>query len=48
VAVGLGSSGETLLIVNASRYLGEMYECVADNGVPPAFSRRMRVTVQCM
>jgi len=47
VVVGL-SNGETLLVVNASRYLGELYECVADNGVPPAFSRRMTVTVQCM
>jgi len=47
VAVGLGGNGETLLVVNASRYLGELYECVASNGVPPAVSRQMRLTVQC-
>jgi len=48
LAIGLGSSGKTLLVINASRYLGELYECVADNGVPPAVSRQMKVTVQCM
>jgi len=47
VAVGLGSSGESLLVVNASRHVGELYECVASNGVPPAVSRQMRVSVQC-
>jgi len=48
VVAELGSSTETLLVINASRYVGEVYECVADNGVPPAVSRQMKVTVQCI
>jgi len=47
VAVGLEGTAETLLIVNVSRSVGDLYECVASNGVPPAVSRQIRVTVQC-
>ena len=39
--------GETVVIKNVSRYCDDIYECVADNGVPPAVSRQMRVTVEC-
>lgn len=42
----LGVVGETLLVINASRHRGDLYECIADNGVPPAFSRQIKVTVQ--
>jgi len=47
VTAGLRRIGETLLIVNASRYGGELYECIASNGVPPAVSRQIKVIVQC-
>jgi len=38
--------GEIIIISNVSRYCDDIYECVADNGVPPAISRQMRVTVE--
>ena len=36
-----------MIIQNVSRYCDDIYECVASNGVPPAVSRKMRVTVEC-
>ncbi|ESO92522.1 hypothetical protein LOTGIDRAFT_120548, partial [Lottia gigantea] len=42
----VGMSGELLRIHNISRYCVDVYECVANNSVPPARSRQMRVTVQ--
>ena len=44
---GIGMKGEMIIIQNVSRYCDDIYECVADNGVPPAQSRQMRVTVEC-
>ncbi len=44
---GIGMKGEMIIIQNVSRYCDDIYECVADNGVPPAVSRQMRVTVEC-
>ena len=44
---GIGHVGEVIIIKNVSRYCDDVYECVADNGVPPAVSRQMRVTVEC-
>ena len=41
------NKGEMIIIANVSRYCDDIYECVADNGVPPAVSRQMRVTVEC-
>lgn len=35
------------MIQNVSRYCGDIYECVANNGVPPPVSRQIHVTVQC-
>ncbi|XP_050401914.1 opioid-binding protein/cell adhesion molecule isoform X2 [Patella vulgata] len=42
----VGMSGELLRIHNISRFCDDVYECVANNSVPPARSRQMRVTVQ--
>lgn len=43
----VGVSGEVLIIHNISRYCGDLYECVAFNGVPPAINRMIQVDVQC-
>jgi len=40
-------ASETIVIRNVTRYLDDLYECVASNGVPPAAVRRTRVTVEC-
>ncbi|KAL5004685.1 hypothetical protein ScPMuIL_018141 [Solemya velum] len=42
----IGTEGEILLIHNISRHCDGSYECVADNHVPPAVTRRMKVEVQ--
>ncbi|XP_070206712.1 opioid-binding protein/cell adhesion molecule homolog [Littorina saxatilis] len=42
----VGISGEVLIIHNISRYCGDIYECVAFNGVPPAINRMIQVDVQ--
>jgi neuronal growth regulator 1 len=39
--------GEVIIIENVTRYCDDYYECVASNGVPPAVSREIRVTVEC-
>ena len=44
---GIGMKGEMIIIQNVSRYCDDFYECNANNGVPPAQSRQMRVTVEC-
>ena len=36
-----------VIIQNVTRYCDDIYECVAFNGVPPAVSKKMRVTVEC-
>ena len=43
----LGVTGEVIIIRNISRSSDDSYECIADNGVPPAASRTIRVTVEC-
>ncbi|XP_041374972.1 limbic system-associated membrane protein-like [Gigantopelta aegis] len=42
----IGVSGEVLMIHNVSRYCGDVYECVAFNGVPPAVNRLMKIVVE--
>ncbi|XP_071115659.1 lachesin-like isoform X2 [Haliotis cracherodii] len=42
----IGFSGEVLMIHNVTRYCGGKYECVADNGVPPAVKRQINVGVK--
>ncbi|KAL8578025.1 hypothetical protein ACOMHN_048801 [Nucella lapillus] len=42
----VGVSGEVLIIHNISRFCGDLYECVAFNGVPPAINRMIQVDVQ--
>ena len=44
---GIGINGEVLVIHNVSRYCGDIYECVAFNGVHPASNRLISVDVQC-
>ena len=39
--------GQVLMLRNISRHCSDMFECIADNGVAPSVSRRMRVSVQC-
>ena len=47
VAVTAVGTGEVLVLRNVTRSLGGLYECVADNGVPPAALLVVRVHVQC-
>ncbi|CAL1526556.1 unnamed protein product [Lymnaea stagnalis] len=42
----IGMTGEVLIIYNISRLCGGIYECEAYNGVPPAVSRLIRVSVE--
>ncbi|XP_046547554.1 opioid-binding protein/cell adhesion molecule homolog isoform X1 [Haliotis rubra] len=42
----IGFSGEVLMIHNVTRHCGGKYECVADNGVPPAVKRQINVGVK--
>ncbi|ELT87911.1 hypothetical protein CAPTEDRAFT_150259 [Capitella teleta] len=44
--IGLDMVGEMIIIQNVSRYCDDYYECVANNGVPPAVNREIRVTVE--
>ena len=43
----VGENGEVLIIHNISRYCEDLYECVAVNGIPPAASKEIKVTVEC-
>lgn len=43
----VGHEGQVLLIRNISRVCADTYECVANNTVPPARTRQIKVTVQC-
>ena len=47
VCVCLTDDGQVLTLRNISRHCSDMYECIADNGVPPSVSRRMRISVEC-
>ena len=40
-------NGEVLVIHNVTRYCGDIYECIAFNGVPPAVNHLIRVEVKC-
>ncbi|XP_076466029.1 uncharacterized protein LOC143297514 [Babylonia areolata] len=42
----VGVSGEVLIIHNITRYCGGTYECVAFNGVPPAVTHLIQVSVE--
>jgi hypothetical protein len=40
-------NGNKLLIYNVTRNYSGIFECIANNSVPPAASRKIRVTVEC-
>lgn len=40
--------GDTLIIKNVTRYYSGVFECIANNSVPPAASRKIKVSVECM
>ncbi|XP_050414939.1 opioid-binding protein/cell adhesion molecule homolog isoform X2 [Patella vulgata] len=42
----IGFKGEELVIHNVTRYCGGIYECLADNNVPPAVKKEIRVDVE--
>ncbi|XP_059141253.1 limbic system-associated membrane protein-like isoform X2 [Physella acuta] len=42
----VGMRGEVLIIHNVSRHCGDTYECWAFNGVPPAISKYIKVSVE--
>ena len=42
-----GSHGNHIVIDEVSRDCNGIYECVADNGIPPAASRVMNLNVEC-
>ncbi|XP_055959439.1 lachesin isoform X3 [Patella vulgata] len=44
--IGIGFKGEELVIHNVTRYCGGIYECLADNNVPPAVKKEIRVDVE--
>ena len=39
--------GNTLIIKDISRTHSGVFECIANNSVPPAASRKIRVSVEC-
>jgi neurotrimin len=39
--------GNTLFIQNITRSHSGIFECIANNSVPPAASRKIKVTVEC-
>ena len=39
--------GSTLSIANVTRAHSGAYECIANNSVPPAASRKLRLSVEC-
>ena len=45
--LGIGTTGEVLIIHNVSRYCDGTYECVAYNNVEPAVTRQIKVFVEC-
>ena len=42
------ASGGSLSLTSVTRFHAGVYSCHADNGVPPAASRRVRLDVVCM
>lgn len=40
--------GDTLIIKNVSRLNSGIFECIANNSVPPAASRKIKVSIECM
>ena len=41
------SEGGSLSLISVTRYDAGVYSCHADNGVPPAASKRVRLDVIC-
>lgn len=39
--------GDTLIVKNITRAHSGIYECIANNSVPPAASRKIKVSVEC-
>lgn len=39
--------GDTLVIKNVSRFYSGVFECIANNSVPPAASRKIKVSIEC-
>jgi hypothetical protein len=39
--------GDTLVIHNVSRMYTGVFECLANNSVPPAASRQIKVSIEC-
>jgi len=39
--------GERLDLVNVSRLCADVYECTANNNIPPAARRLIKLTVEC-
>lgn len=39
--------GDTLVIKNVTRFYSGVFECIANNSVPPAASRKIKLSVEC-
>jgi hypothetical protein len=39
--------GNTLVISNVTRNYSGIFECIANNSVPPAASRKIKVNIEC-
>jgi len=46
-STGAGAVGERLDLMNVSRQCADVYECTANNNVPPAASHLVKLTVEC-
>jgi len=42
------SAGHKLVLSNITRDSGDVFQCQADNGVPPTARKTFHVTVECM
>ena len=40
-------SGNTLTLNNINRSYSGVFECIANNSVPPAASRKIKITIEC-
>jgi hypothetical protein len=40
--------GNTLIISNVTRNYSGIFECIANNSVPPAASRKIKVNIECI
>ena len=41
------NEGNTLILKNISRNFSGIFECIANNSVPPAASRKIKVSIEC-